>query len=144
MHSEILGPVIALIAWSMVILGWLYIRRIPAMRAAKIDLRTLTGSKPNQLDAIVAPQAQWPAHNYMHLMEQPTLFYATCFVLALTGWGHGLNVQLAWGYVGLRIAHSLVQVLWNRVAVRFVLFGLASLVLLMLVVHAGIAVWHTS
>ena len=141
MHSEILGPVVALAAWSMVVLGWLYVRRIPAMRAAKIDLRGIVGSKTGQLDAIVEPQAQWPAHNYMHLMEQPTLFYATCFVLALTGWGHGLNAQLAWLYVGLRVAHSLVQALINRVIPRFFILTLSSVVLLAMTVVAGLAVF---
>ena len=64
-------------------------------------------------------KAQWPSHNYNHLMEQPTVFYAVALTLALVGWGHGLNTDLAWGYAGLRIAHSLVQATFNRVAIRF-------------------------
>lgn len=140
MHSPILAPVVALAAWSMVVLLWLYARRLPAMRAANIDLKGLVGSRPGQLDKVVEPRAQWPAHNYMHLMEQPTVFYAVAMVLALTGNGDGAGVALAWAYVGLRVAHSLVQVIWNRVMVRFLLFAASSLVLIALTLLAVAAV----
>jgi hypothetical protein len=73
-------------------------------------------------------------------MEQPTIFYATTLVLALVGAGDGFNLLLAWTYVGVRIAHSLVQALWNRVAVRFALFAVSTLALLALAVNAARAV----
>lgn len=139
MHSEILGPVIALVAWSLVVLLWLYVRRIPAMRKAGIDVAGMTGSKPGGLDGVLAERSQWPAHNYMHLMEQPTLFYAIALTLALLGSGNGFNATLAWVYVGLRILHSLVQITVNRVIVRFVIFALSTLPLIMLTVHAAMA-----
>mgnify|MGYP003390564183 FL=1 len=50
--------------------------------------------------------------------------------------GGGLNAQIAWAYVGLRILHSLVQATVNRVLWRFGIFALASLALLALCVHA--------
>jgi hypothetical protein len=49
--------------------------------------------------------------------------------------------MLGWAYVGLRIVHSLVQALWNRITVRFLLFVLSSLVLIMLVVHLVLTVF---
>jgi hypothetical protein len=81
----------------------------------------------------------WKAHNYTHLMEQPTLFYVTVVILGLVGQGDGLNLQLAWAYVVLRIAHSIVQATWNRVIVRFTLFSAATVALLVLAVNAAIA-----
>jgi len=140
MHSEILGPVVALVAWSLVVLLWLYIRRIPAMRKAGIDVAKLTGSRPGGLDGMIDDRAQWPAHNYAHLMEQPTIFYAIALTLALLGMGNGINATIAWVYVGLRILHSLVQVTFNRVIVRFSLFTLSTIPLIMLTVHAAMAV----
>jgi len=133
---NILVPVVALIAWTMLIMVWLYVVRIPAMQKAGIDLKNLTGSKPGQLDAILDPKAQWPAHNYMHLVEQPTLFYAVVFVLVLLHAGGGWNPALAWAYVGLRIVHSIVQVTVNRIRYRFLLFSLSSLVLIALTIQA--------
>lgn len=140
-NSPILAPVVALILWSLVMLVWLVVVRMPAMRQAGIDVRTVTGGRPGALDGVVADRAQWPAHNYIHLMEQPTLFYAVAIVLALTGQGDGLNLTLAWAYVGLHIAHSIVQATFNRIIVRFTLFGLATFALLALAVHAAIAVF---
>jgi hypothetical protein len=73
-------------------------------------------------------------------MEQPTLFYVTVVVLGLVGAGVGLNLQLAWGYVIVRIVHSIVQATWNRVAVRFALFNVSTLALLVLAINAARAV----
>ena len=81
-------------------------------------------------------KASWVADNYNHLMEQPTIFYATALALAVMGAGSGMAVQLAWGYAGLRVLHSLVQILSNRVLVRFLVFALASLCLFGLVALA--------
>jgi hypothetical protein len=71
-------------------------------------------------------------------MEQPTIFYAVTLALAIGGMGGGLNTQIAWAYVALRIVHSLIQVTVNRVLWRFGVFALASLALLALCVHAFI------
>jgi hypothetical protein len=48
-----------------------------------------------------------------------------------------MNLKLAWAYVVLRIAHSVVQAVWNRVAVRFALFSAATAALLLLAVNAA-------
>lgn len=141
MNSEILKPVAVLIAWTLVVLVWFMAKRIPAMKAAGINLNKLVGSKGTDADGVLPAKAQWPAHNYNHLMEQPTLFYAVALLLAIGGWGNGLNATIAWGYVALRIAHSIVQITFNRVAVRFVLFLLSSLCLIALAVHALIGVF---
>ena len=141
MHSDILRPTVVLIAWTLVMLGWMLVTRLPAMKAAGVDMATLVGTKASDADRSLPPQAQWKAHNYNHLMEQPTLFYAVCAVLALSGTGNGVNAWIAWGYVGLRIAHSLVQATTNRVRPRFLLFMLSSLMLVALTLHAALAVF---
>lgn len=144
MRSDIFEPVIALAIWTMVIWIWMYATRLPAMGRAGIDAKNMVGSTGRGLrDDLVAKgeeKASWVADNYNHLHEGPTVFYAVAIVLALIGQGDGLNATIAWAYVGLRIAHSLVQILSNRVLVRFVLFALSSVALLMLVVHAAMAV----
>ena len=141
-QSEILQPVVALAAWSMIMWIWLYATRLPAMSKAKLDVKNWVGGTGRQLDGILPDKAQWVAHNYNHLMEQPTVFYATALALAMMGQGNGMNAQIAWGYVIFRVLHSLVQIFWNRVAVRFALFSLASLCLIALVLHAAIAAFH--
>ena len=143
-NSAILQPVVALAAWTMVIWLWMYATRIPAMNRAKIDGVNMVGSTGRGLrDDLVAKgeeKASWVADNYNHLHEAPTIFYAVCLVLAMIGQGDNLNATIAWAYVVLRVAHSLVQILSNRVVVRFALFVLSTLALLMLVIHAAMAV----
>jgi hypothetical protein len=75
-------------------------------------------------------------------MEQPTIFYAIALTLALMDMGSGINFWLAWGYVGFRVLHSLVQGTVNVVRYRLTLFSLASLCLLGLTVHAGARILH--
>ncbi len=136
--NAILGPVSVLALWSMVMWAWMYATRIPAMQRAKIDAQKLVGTTGRSLDELLPPHVQWKAHNYNHLMEQPTVFYAVALALAIGGMGGGLNAQLAWAYVILRIIHSLFQVTVNRVVWRFAIFIIASLPLLALCVHAFI------
>lgn len=134
-------PVAVLAAWTFVIFFWMYATRIPAMLKAGIDLKTLRGGTGASLDQKLPPEVQWKAHNYNHLLEQPTLFYALALLLIATGYSSMLAVQLAWGYSGLRIAHSLVQVTVNITRIRFLLFFAASLCLLGLVLVALIHVF---
>lgn len=98
------------------------------------------------MNAHIPPSVRWKADNYNHLMEQPTQFYAVVLALALLSPasssssfvlggdadGLGLEKNLAWLYVGLRVVHSLVQAMANRVMLRFSLFVTSSLVLLLL------------
>ena len=137
MKSEILQPIVALAAWTMFMWLWMYATRIPAMnKVPGLDTGNLVGGTGKSLDEVLPPEVQWKAHNYNHLMEQPTIFYAVALALAVGGMGGGLNTQIAWAYVGLRIIHSLIQVTVNRVLWRFAVFALASLARLALCVHA--------
>lgn len=136
-----LQPVVVLIGWTLVMWVWMIAVRLPAMRAAGIRITSLTGGRGSDADRALPARAQWPSHNYNHLLEQPTIFYAVVGVIVLSGTGYPFNVALAWGYVALRIAHSLVQATFNRVVVRFVLFIASTLALAALTLHAALAVF---
>ncbi len=139
--SEILHPLVALAVWTMIMWLWMYVTRIPAMQKVPgLNPNTMVGGIGADLDKVMPSKIQWIAHNYNHLHEAPTVFYAVALALAITGHGDGFNANLAWIYVFLRVAHSLVQVLWNRILVRFGIFLLSSLALMMLVAHAYMAV----
>src|SRR5688572_2494143 len=132
-YSPILIPVVALVAWSLLMMLWMVVVRLPAMKKAGISLSSAPpGSRGSQLDGVLPDEAQWKSHNYNHLMEQPTLFYAIAITLALMDMGGGLNVWLAWGYVAFRVLHSLVQATVNRLVYRTPLWLLASLCLIAL------------
>jgi hypothetical protein len=140
--SPILAPALALIIWTLVMLVWMVVARMPAMKKAGIDVNKISGGHPGALDGKIDDKAQWPAHNYMHLVEQPTLFYAVVFILAMLGQGGGWNETIAWAYVILRVLHSIVQATFNRVIVRFTLFALSTLALVALTLHASMAMWN--
>ncbi|MBL8772364.1 MAG: MAPEG family protein [Phenylobacterium sp.] len=137
MQSPILQPVAALVLWSFVMWAWLYATRIPAMRQAKVPMDP--AMTKDDLNQALPPQVRWKADNYNHLMEQPTLFYATALALAVAGAGDGLNLWLAWAYVGLRVAHSLVQATTNIIKVRWALFMLGSLALLAMAARLAVS-----
>lgn len=141
MNVAILRPVVVLLGWTLMMLLWMLATRLPAMRKAGIDLGKLRGTKAADADLSLPASAQWKAHNYNHLMEQPTLFYAVALVLAMIGQGDGFNAALAWAYAVLRILHSVVQATWNKVSVRFALFVLSSIALAALVLHAAVALF---
>lgn len=133
-HSPILVPVVALVAWTMVMWLWMYVTRIPAIQKMKmkLDPNSPRGEQMSTLPASV----RWKADNYNHLFEQPTIFYAIALTLAILGAGDGTNLTLAWVYVGLRVVHSFVQALINKIELRFAVFFLSSLVLIGLIFNA--------
>ena len=136
LHSSILAPVVALVLWSFVMEAWLYATRIPAI--AKHNIIYDPKRPAEEFHGRLPAEVRWKADNYNNLMEQPTLFYAVTLALALLGAGEGWNAILAWLYVILRIAHSLVQAVINVIMFRFALFMAASLVLLMMSVRAAL------
>ena len=142
-YSPILAPVVALVAWSLVMMVWMVIARRRAFAHLGIGWSTIPrGSRGVNLDGRAPDEAQWPSHNYNHLMEQPTIFYAVALSLALMDFGGGLNLYLAWGYVILRVIHSIIQAAINIVAYRFTVFALATACLVGLTVHAGLKILH--
>lgn len=130
-----LAPIIGLALWTHVMWVWMYATRLPAMRQAR--MRPDPDAPRGEQMAQLPPRVRWKADNYNHLMEQPTLFYAICLCLALMGLGEGSNLLMAWAYVALRVVHSLVQVLVNKIEVRFLIFVLSSLALIGLTFNAA-------
>jgi hypothetical protein len=141
-HSPLLAPIVALVAWSLIMYIWMYIARFRGMQGAGISLKGRRGTRGTALEGVIPDEANWKAHNYAHLMEQPTIFYAIVIALILMGFDHPINVTLAWAYVVLRVVHSLIQATANIVAYRFIVFTLSSLCLIGLTTHAAIFLIH--
>ena len=139
MSNLILQPVLALVGWTLVMCGWLYATRIPAIRRHHV---VYDPARPaHEFHTQLPARVRWKADNYNHLMEQPTLFYAIALVLALTDGGDRLDGWLAWAYVAIRIVHSLVQATVNVIPARFAIFMVGSVVLLAMTVRAALAVF---
>ena len=142
-YSPILAPVVVLVAWSIIVMVWMFVARFGAFRKIGITLANAPrGGRGVDLEGRVDAADQWKSHNYNHLMEQPTLFYAIALTLAFMNFGGGINYRLAWGYVAFRILHSIVQSTANVILYRFLFFALASFCLIGLTVHAGFRILH--
>jgi hypothetical protein len=138
MPSPLLAPVIALVLWSFVMCAWLYATRIPAIKRLGI---VYDPRRPAEaFHAQLPPEVRWKADNYNNLTEQPTLFYAVALALAMLGGDATVNAVLAWLYVALRVAHSLVQATINVVMFRFAIFMAATFVLLLMAIRAALIV----
>lgn len=138
MQTEILAPAATLIVWSLIVLFWMAFTRIPNLKRHGVDLGKRPGGRGQDLEGVLPDQINWKSHNYTHLMEQPTLFYATTLILALVGYGQDVLIA-AWLYVGLRIVHSLWQTLVNTIPVRLLLFVLSTVALSYMAVRALLA-----
>jgi hypothetical protein len=138
MFATIMTPVLAMVLWTFVIWFWMYATRIPAMSAAKIDVTKL--KRKDELDVLPIKVKQI-ADNYNHLHEQPTVFYALAIYSHLVGVIDPLNIWLAWGYVALRVLHSLIQCTSNFVPLRFSVFAASSLVLMVIAIRNVIALF---
>ena len=136
MQAQILAPAAVLVLWSIVMLFWLAATRLPPIFKQPGGLGAAKpGGRGADLEGVLPDSVQWKSHNYTHLMEQPTIFYATVMILALMG-ASATDVAFAWGYVALRIVHSIWQATVNKVSIRFALFNLSTICLVVMALHA--------
>lgn len=134
---SLLAPGAVLALWTTIMLGWLAAARVPALTKLKID--PAPGGRGQDLEPMLPPQANWPSHNYTHLHEQPTVFYAVIVFLTLAGGVTPVTIGFAWAYTALRVVHSVYQSTINKVPVRFAIFLAGSACLIALAVMAVIA-----
>lgn len=135
-----LQPIITLVLWTLIVLVWLYAKRIPAMQAAKIDpdkYRLKDSGGTSQLPSA----ARAVADNYNHLHEAPTVFYALSLAIQIGGLSNPAFVGLAWVYVILRIVHSLIQANEGKVVIRFSVFILSQMILIIMAILAAMQVF---
>ena len=128
--SHFLAPVLTLIIWTLVMLLVMYKRRIPAMQA--ISKRAQDFIDNPKLGERIPAKARWAVENFNHLHENPTIFYALMFTIFLMDKVTPLALYCAWGYVLIRVIHSIVQITSNNVIVRFSLFVLSALLLIIM------------
>ena len=131
--NPILGAAAVLGLWSG-LMFFIYAVRLVSTGAKVGDLPA--GFRGPDADSETPDKVKWTRHNYEHLMEQPTLFYAMVIILAVVGDTSAASYYAAWIYTGTRILHSVWQMQVNTIPVRFMLFAISTLALLMLCVHA--------
>ena len=119
----LLTPVLVLIIWTFIIFLIMSYGRARFMKDPQDAAHTkdLKGTLPSWVERT--------ADNYNHLFEQPIAFYVVTLATALINSIDPLIIQLAWAFVILRIIHSLVQLTFNLVLVRFMIFLIGWLII---------------
>ena len=128
---DVLNPMLAMIAWSGCVVAMLMATRIPVVLKYWGKLQQAMHS--DEMRPSLPARMRYVTDNYNHLLEQPTLFYATVVYIHLVGTATALTVSLAWAYVASRVVHSIVQLSVNNVSWRAAIFALSSLMLLALI-----------
>lgn len=135
--AAILHAILALAGWSVVMLAWMYATRLPAMTRA--GLAPQDAARVADLQGRLPRRVEQVADNYNHLMEAPTVFYAVALAVVALGAADGVHAACAWAFVGLRVAHSIVQATLNPVVPRFVLFLASWFAVVVMLVRVALA-----
>ena len=133
----ILWPVVVMVALTFAVSLVMYRRRIAEIRAKKIRLQSIASATgmASQLEDARA------SDNYRNLFEGPALFYVAALAAFALKVVTPLLVALAWLYVALRVAHSLIHCSSNRVKYRFLAFVSSHAVLFALWVALAVPMW---
>ena len=139
MRNSIFWPLIAQVVLVALIAVRLYATRIAEIRARRINPQSLatTGTAAGVLKDIAA------ADNFRNLFEVPVLFFAVCCALAITDTVTTPQLVLAWMFVGLRAAHSLIHVTYNRVMHRFGVYIASTLCVFAMWGLFAISLWKS-
>ena len=134
MNNLILQPVVLMCLLSFLMMVWMYATRIPASKEIEkkgIDLQDL--SHPSKLGGVFPSKVERVADNYNHLFEQPTVFYATVFVIWALNATDNFYLSCAWIYFIIRVIHSIFQATINSVWIRFSLFMTSWIILALMI-----------
>ena len=130
---EILTPMLGMITLTGLIIAVLIATRAPLVIK---HWGNAQGAKHSEdLRPYLPDRLRYVTDNHNHLFEQPVLFYAVIIYIFLNNHSDSLHVQLAWGYVGLRVFHTIIHLTTNDVSWRATVFGLSSLCLITMIIR---------
>jgi len=124
--ESIFSPMLALVAWTFVIMLLMAYKRWSAGFAGRLKRGEFKVGESQD----VPNDVRLPGRNFVNLFEMPVLFYVLCLALYMTHNVSKTLLVLAWVYVALRIVHSLIHVTYNKIMHRFFVYALSSFLLL--------------
>ena len=122
---SILLPVLTLAFWTFIIFAIMAPARFYFLRMKHPQ----TAAHTKNLKGLLPPWTERVSDNYNHLFEQPVVFYVIALSIVVINNIEPFMIQLAWVYVALRVLHSIVQITFNFVPLRFTLFVTSWLIL---------------
>ena len=58
-YSRLLAPIVALVAWSLIMYIWMYVARFAGMKGAGISLKGRRGTRGAALEGVIPDEANW-------------------------------------------------------------------------------------
>ena len=137
-YKPILLPLLAQVLLTVLVWVYMYATRFREMAAKNIE--------PDHLADRAAAQSllrssAGPADNFKNLFELPVLFYVAIVLSLVLLIQDALLVQLAWGFVLFRAAHSAIHCTYNRVVHRFLAYVGSALVLFLMWVRLAMFIF---
>jgi hypothetical protein len=120
-------PMLATMTLTAIVWLYMYARRIPAMRRARVSVQTYT--TPDKVTEHLPEDVNYAANNLKNLFEVPILFYGLCLYLFVSASVDAAYVVAAWLFFLLRAFHSIVHCTRNIVILRFYLYASSALAL---------------
>ncbi len=135
--QAMLMPVFAQVALTFVLLFWMQILRLRAVRLGRVPAHSVALREPN-----------WPARviqiaNAFHnQLETPLLFYVLILLSLLTQTADSILFVLSWLFVVSRWVHAYIHVTSNRISYRTPVFlvGAIGLALMWVIVAARLTI----
>jgi len=111
-------PAVMMVALTFVVWLHMYFRRVTQMKRERIHPQAVATSA--EASARLTDSAS--ADNFRNLFELPVLFYLAVVVAVQTAQVTAWTLGLAWLFVALRVAHSVIQCTYNKVFHRFYVY----------------------
>lgn len=125
-QTAVFFPLLSLMGWTFLVLLMIPYRRFKAAFAGGV---TADDFRCGESDAVPAA-VRLPNRVFMNLLEMPLLYYVLLTIFYVTQNVDQVCLYLAWGYVALRIVHSLITLTYNHVFHRFLAFAVSNLFVL--------------
>ena len=130
--SSILWPMLAHIAWVVLLYVWLTYARWVAVKRGEVDYSSFEFNREEP------PAVARIRLNLANQFEWPVVFYALVVLLIALGKVTAFDVVAAWVFVAGRVIHTLVQTLTDNVPLRGNVFMINFLAVAAIAAHVAL------
>jgi hypothetical protein len=130
--NSILWPMLAHIAWVVLLYAWLTAARWQAVQRGEVSYSSFEFNREEP------PAVARIRLNLANQFELPAIFYALVVLLIALGKVALFDVIAAWVFVAGRVIHTLVQTLTDNVPLRGNVFMINFLAVIALAAHVAL------
>lgn len=127
-QNSIFVPMAVLAFWTFAVLLLIPFQRFRAAFAGKVNSEDFKYGESGNVPGGVSI----PNRAMMNLLELPILFYVVCLMFYVSSRADTVVLEVAWAYVVVRMAQTLVHVTYNNVFHRLTMFAVSNFILISL------------